>query len=188
MKKVSAIILVLATLILFTCSCGKVNDDLSGSVFTEDGVGKYLTGCYLKVDGIDGDCGNAKHDRWIDVIDFDFGVERDPATRVTTFEPFVIVHKVDSASSRFQKYCSLGMQINSVVFEKTATISGKETVTLKITLPEAVVSSAQITCDANGNMVETVKFAYTKATIAYTPINADGSAGTTVTDTIDIRG
>ena len=51
----------------------------------------------------------------------------------------------------------------------------------------AYIKSAQITCDANGNVVETVEFAYESATIAYTPIADDGSVGTTVTETISVH-
>lgn len=184
MKKALAIILTLTALLLFTCSCGTANGDLSGSVFTEDGIGKYLTGCYLRVDGIEGNNNSAAHAKWIDVIDFDLGVKRDKDTSSTTVEPLVIVHNVDSASPKIQKYCAAGRLISEIKLEKTKTVAGKEQVTFTVTLQNACITSAQITCDTNGNVVETVEFTYESATIAYTPIADDGSVGTTVTETI----
>ncbi len=187
MKKALAIILALTAVILFTCSCDSSKDDLAGSVFTEDGSGKYLTGCYLRVDGIDGDNNSAGHAKWIDVIDFDLGVKRDKETSSTTVEPLVIVHNVDSASPRFQKYCAAGNRISEIRLEKMKTVAGKERVMLAVTLQNAHIKSAQITCDENGNVVETVAFVYESATIAYTPISDDGSAGTTVTETVSVH-
>lgn len=184
MKKALATILALTVLLLFTCSCGTTNENLSGSVFTEDGIGKYLTGCYLRVNGIKGENKSAVHDGWIDVVDFDFGAKRDVETRRTIIEPLVIVHNVDSASPKFQKCCADGVYISDVKLEKTKSVSGKEHVTLAVTLKNACISSAQITCDTNGNIVETVEFVYESATIAYTPINSDGTVGMTVTETV----
>lgn len=110
---------------------------------------------YIKIDGIDGESTNNRHDKWIDVIDFrqELGEVSDynKETKVT----LTISHYVDSATPKIISEYRSAHCISEVKFESTKSIAGKQTLVYSVNVKNAVITSEIITTDSSSQLVET---------------------------------
>lgn len=170
--------------------CGiKDNADLSGSVFNDS---NYESGkdIYLKIDNIEGQSLDNKHDKWIDVRDYKLGSYRDSIDANTlgrsNFEPFEFVHLVDVATPKIQSYCCTGNKTRQMQLDVCKTTAGKQEVILKVIFEDCIISSAEICLDDDGNNIEHVKVIPQKVTWTVTEINMDNSIGGRVETNYDL--
>ena len=191
MKKTLLSLILTAALILCAlciCSCDASDTgDMAGSVFSDDSEMKYYNDCYFKIDGIDGEAKDSKHEKWINVLDFEMGSEYETETFESSFDPFVFVHKVDAATPGIQSDCMKGSHIKSGTLEVCRPIGGKQEVIYKATLEDLRIISAQISKDQAGNLIETVSITADKITWRVVPINIDNTIGGAVEDCYSVK-
>lgn len=82
---------------------------------------------FIKFEGIDGESSDHKHQGWIEVLSYSFGVEQPNTTSASShgslsaeranFRPFTIVKALDKASSKLFVACASGEHLPSATFE-----------------------------------------------------------------------
>ena len=142
---------------------------------------------YLKIDGIEGESQDRKHDKWIEVISFKHGstvsvVSGKPGyTGDASFDPVVFTHTVDKSSPMLREACMKEKSINKVVFEATAAISGKSETVYKVTLEGVKVIKAEekteVLADGTETMIEEVWLLSNKQTWTSSAVGLDNALG-----------
>jgi type VI secretion system secreted protein Hcp len=142
---------------------------------------------FAKYDGIDGESKDANHDKWIDVLSVDWGMERPDAGATgksrrrgrAIVEDMVLTLEYEKSSPKLQEKCLKGKVIPKLEIEQTATYGGARATYLKYELKNVVVTSVDINASGNdeagpptvvvGNNFEEVK-------VTYTEFDADGTS------------
>jgi type VI secretion system secreted protein Hcp len=145
---------------------------------------------FLKLDGIDGQSTDKKHDKWLDVISFSHGTAQNASIQRAgdvagrgQFEPFVFTHAVDKASPKLQQCCMKGDKIAKAQFQYCRVVGGESTPVYEFTLENCRVIKCEVKClntDPNADPltqqpIEEVSLIAGKETWKVTPIKADGS-------------
>ena len=146
------------------------------------------TNTYLKCDPIKGEATDDAHKDWIEVLSFSHGLAQ-PMSGVggtgghcaarADFEPFAIYKSIDNASVDLNMYCAKGTHIAKVELE-VCQETGEKVCYLKYELENAMIQSVTISGGGSDRPQENVVFVYDKIAWSYTPVNNDGTAGTTV--------
>jgi type VI secretion system secreted protein Hcp len=151
---------------------------------------------FLKLDGVPGESGDAKHKDEIQVLSFSFG-ESQAGTMAfgggggagkVQMQDFHFMMNVNKASPKLFLACANGEHIKSAVL--TGRKAGKDQQDyLKITFTDLLVSSFQTNGDANANSlpVDSVSFNFAKIEWEYKTQNVDGSLGAPVTAKYDLK-
>ncbi|MCQ2399893.1 MAG: type VI secretion system tube protein Hcp, partial [Clostridia bacterium] len=120
---------------------------VGGGLFggTTDGSLSY----YLQLSGIEGECKDPTHDRWIEVTEFSHGASYESYGGLPEYEegetaPVVFVHKVDKATPKFQAYCMKHNLIPSGKFCATKTVAGRQTEVYKGDLENLRIASTNV--------------------------------------------
>lgn len=143
---------------------------------------------YFRLDGIDGESGDAQHSKWIELVSFCHGAAQSEMVTLSeengrgVFDAFVIRHHIDKATPKFQEACMKGMRIGTGEVHVCRQISGSQSVVYKVSLEGIKVSHAVATAEkqADGSVVtfEDVTMLVNKlvwtATTLERPENADG--------------
>jgi type VI secretion system secreted protein Hcp len=144
-------------------------------------IGTTPTGnaaAFAKYDGVDGEAKDAHHDKWIDVLNIDWGIHR-PMTDGTTrrrgapiVEDMRLTMVYDKASPKLMEKCLRGEIIPKLEFEMTATYGGTRATYLKYELTNVMITSYEVHASGNdeagpptvvvGNNFEEIKVTYTE--------------------------
>lgn len=142
---------------------------------------------YIKINGIEGESRDSKHDKWIEVLDFSHGALV-PVTEGKgeiagrgVFENFVFRHKVDKATPRLQEACMKGSHIKDAEFQFCCEIGGKQEVAYKVVLQGIKIVAAHVETeeleDGDFRVVERVEIEADKMTWTETCIGLDNVLG-----------
>lgn len=135
---------------------------------------------FAKYDGIDGECKDQNHDKWIDVLSIDWGAHK-PGGGATgqsrrrgaaEVQDVTITMEYEKAAPKIQEKCLQGQVIPKLVIEHTATYGGSRATYLVYELENVMVTNYQISASGNdeagpptvvvGNNFEKVKVTYTE--------------------------
>ena len=152
---------------------------------------------FLKIEGIDGESTDDKHQKWIEILSYSHGVSQ-PVSGVSAtggrtggradFADFSITKTVDNATPDLNIYCAKGTHIPKVELELCLATGDKHNF-LKYTLEDVIISSVAPSGAAGGSdkPMEAMSFAYGKIKWEYTPIDHTGKAGSTTGRTWDLE-
>ena len=110
---------------------------------------------YIRIDGLEGESQDARHNRWIDVIDFKQELSKEDDYSRETTVTLTISHYIDAATSKIISNYQSARRIGEVNFESTKNIGGAQTVVYSVNVKNAVITSETITTDADSQLVET---------------------------------
>ncbi len=135
---------------------------------------------FVKYDGIDGESKDANHDKWIDVLNVDWGIHK-PGGGATgqsrragaaVVEDMTLTMEYEKSSPKLQEKCLKGEIIPKLELELTATYGGSRATYLKYELKNVMITSYQTNASGNdeagpptiviGNNFEEVKVTYTE--------------------------
>ena len=152
---------------------------------------------FIKIDGIDGESTRAKFEKQIEIHSFSWGASN-PSTvghgggggaGRASVSSFNIMKRTDSASPKLFQQCCDGSHIKSatVTLRKAG---GKSPVDyLKYEFSDVFVESVQWSGSSGGDdtPTESVSLAFGKVKVTYTPQKADGTPGSAVIGSWDIK-
>lgn len=135
---------------------------------------------FAQYDGIQGECTDQNHDKWIDVLSIDWGAAK-PGGGATgqsrrrggaVVEDLVLTMEYEKASPKIQEKCLKGEVIPKLVIEQTATYGGARATYLNYELTNVMITSYQVSASGNddagpptvviGNNFEKIKVTYTE--------------------------
>jgi len=138
----------------------------------------YAGGWFAKYDGIDGESQDAKHNKWIDVLSYDWGMNKPGAgaTRQSrrrgsaVVDPFVMTLDYEKASPKLLEKCLRGAIIPKLEVELTATYGEARATYLKYEMKNVGCESYMVGGSADGtpptvviaNTFEEIKVTYTE--------------------------
>lgn len=152
---------------------------------------------YCKVEGVDGECTDAAHDKWIELVSYSHGVAQ-PATGISgtggqtgggaDFDDLAVVKVLDTSTPDLNIKCAKGEHIPKVELEVCVATGDKHTF-MKHTLENCVVTSVSAGGSSDGEIrpLETVTFAYGKHKWEYTPVDNTGAPGSTIDRTWNLE-
>jgi type VI secretion system secreted protein Hcp len=149
---------------------------------------------FLKIDGLDGECQDAKHANWIEVLSFSHGVSQPSAGSRSSggaasgqrcdHQDFSVVKTLDKTSPKLNLFCSNGKHIKEVKLELCRATEDKNKY-MEYKMDDVIISSVQPGGSAKGGEalpLEQVSFNYGKIVWTYTTTDhATGKAGGNVT-------
>lgn len=138
----------------------------------------YAGGWFAKYDGIDGESRDANHDKWIDVLSYEWGM-RKPGGAATgqsrrrgaaVLKPFEITFEYEKASPKLLEKCLRGEVIPKLEVELTATYGGARATYLKYEMKNVACKAYHVGGQADGtpptvviaNNFEEIKVTYTE--------------------------
>jgi type VI secretion system secreted protein Hcp len=149
------------------------------------------TAFFLKIDGIDGQASDSKHDKWVEVISFTHGATQNVSIQRAgdisgrgQFTPFTFTHAVDKATPKLQQCCVQGNKINKALLQYCRIVGGESTPVYEVQLENIRVSKCEVKTIVNQGEtsdvlaqqpVEEVSFVAGKMTWKVTPIKPDGT-------------
>lgn len=109
---------------------------------------------YFRLDGIEGESSDPQHSKWIELASFCHGAAQGETSR-GVFDPFVIRHRIDKATPKFQEACMKGMRIGTGEVHVCRQISGAQSAVYKVKLEGIKISHAVATAEkqADGSVV-----------------------------------
>lgn len=142
---------------------------------------------FMKIDGIDGESTDSKHEKWIEVLSYTHGVVQPVSGASGTggrtggradFMDFSITKVLDTASTELSLHCAKGKHIPEITFECCLASDEKHTF-MKYTLKDCVITSVCPSCSTASETKpdESVTLAYGEITWEYSPIDHTGSPG-----------
>ena len=145
------------------------------------------THIYMKIDGIEGESKDTKHEKWIDVLYFSHASLQsiqtgspDAAGR-GVFEPVCFKHVVDKATPKIQEACMKGSHIKCAELHFCRTIAGRQEVVYKVKFEGFKFVKAEVVTekleDGSTRLVETVHFLVNKQTWTETAVGLDNVLG-----------
>ena len=144
---------------------------------------------FLKLDGIEGQASDTKHEKWLDLISFSHGALQNINVQASSdvqgrgqYIPFNFTHAVDKATPKLQLSCMKGEVIKSAKFEYCRVLGGAQTPVYELTMNSVRVAKAEIKTinpraydAASQQPVEEVHLVAAEITVKVTPIKPDGS-------------
>lgn len=150
---------------------------------------------FMKMDGIDGESQDSKHDKWIDLLSWSVGLTQSGNMHMgggggagkVSMSDFNFVKYSDKASTELFLHCCNGKHIPKVEVEVRK--AGEKPLTyMKWTLEDVIVTSLQMGgSGGEDRLVEQVSISAAKTTLEYTPQKADGSADATKKNGWDMK-
>jgi type VI secretion system secreted protein Hcp len=119
---------------------------------------------FLKLEGLDGEATDSKHDKWIKMLSMSAPIFRsitegasdaDRGRGTTTLGDIVIVRKLDKSSPKLAEACATGKPIKKGQIDFCAQANDKEEPYLQYTLENVIVSSYSFHGDGSGSPVPT---------------------------------
>jgi len=152
---------------------------------------------FMKIDGIDGESTDDKHDKWFEIASFSHGVTQPVSGASATggrtaaradFMDVSVTKTIDTGTPDENLFCSNGKHIAKVEFEFCLATGDKHTF-MKYELTDVIISSYSVSGSAfdESRPTETLSFAYGKIKWEYTPIDHTGKAGAAVDRTWDLE-
>jgi type VI secretion system secreted protein Hcp len=154
-----------------------------------------LQDIFIKLEGIDGECQDAKHKGWIDVLSFSYGVSQSSSSFTgggsgvgkANFDTLSFTHYVDKASPNLFMYCALGKHIPKVEVSCCKSGGGSQEY-MRITLNDVIVTGVSLSgANAETQVNESVSLSYAKIKIETKEQKPDGSMGAAVTGAWNVK-
>jgi type VI secretion system secreted protein Hcp len=155
---------------------------------------------FLKLDGIDGESQDFKHKGEIQLESFSWGVHQVVSVGAgggqragrSSFEDFHFTKPVDKASPKLMFACASGQHIKTGILScrKAGNVERGNQDFMMIKMENLLVSSyndAGNLQTMDGVPQDAVALNFTKITFTFIPQNADGSPGTPVTESWDLK-
>ncbi|MDR2480848.1 MAG: type VI secretion system tube protein Hcp [Spirochaetaceae bacterium] len=144
---------------------------------------------FLKLDGIEGQASDTKHEKWLDILSFSHGALQNINVQASSdvqgrgqFIPFSFTHAVDKATPKLQLSCMKGEVIKQAKFEYCRVLGGSQTPVYEITLNSVRVAKAEIKTlnpksddVASQQPVEEVQLVAAEIVVKVMPIKPDGT-------------
>lgn len=147
----------------------------------------YNKDIYLKIDGIEGESKDSKHDKWIDVLYFNHASVQSVQTGSPDaagrgiFEPIVFKHVVDKATPKLHEACMKGNHFKSAELHYCRVIAGKQEIAYNVKFEGIKIVKAEVETetleDGTVRLIETVSFLVNKQTWTQTAIGLDNALG-----------
>lgn len=133
-----------------------------------------------RYDGVDGESTDANHDKWIDVLSFDWGAEQPGSSSngqsrrrgSPEIEDLVLAFEYDKASPKLLEACLKGRVFAKLEVELTTNTAGARSTYLRYELKNVLVTSYQVSAVGDdddsppvvvvGNNFEEIKVTYTE--------------------------
>lgn len=140
---------------------------------------------YLKLDGIEGECSDSKHPKWIQILSFSYGLEQKAGGYTTDREPVygqvnisdISVKKyIDASSPDLHTACLTALRIKTANLELCQTSKDKHPY-MKYNLFDVVVSAIRPSGEGGGDNAyptEDVSLRFSKIEWEYTPLSEKG--------------
>ena len=148
---------------------------------------------YLQVKGIDGECTEKDHQKWINVTGFHHGLSQrmfgnaqgrpQHGSGQADMRDFVVTKELDASSPNLNFYCAQNKPVADVTLHVITKANEKNHKTLVIQLKDAVISSVQLSGTADGKAAlpeETVSFRFSKISWEYIPLTEKVGGGGSV--------
>ena len=135
---------------------------------------------FAKYDGIDGESKDENHDKWVDVVNIDWGIHK-PGGGSTgqsrrrgaaVVEDLTLTMEYEKSSPKLQEKCLKGEVIPKLEIELTSTYGGSRATYLKVEMENVMITSYQTNASGNdeagpptvvvGNNFEKIKVTYTE--------------------------
>jgi type VI secretion system secreted protein Hcp len=142
---------------------------------------------FAKYDGIDGECKDANHDAWCDVLAVDWGAAK-PGGGATgqsrrrgaaEVQDVTLTMEYEKAAPLIQKKCLSGEVIPTLEIHHTATYGGARATYLVYKLENVMITSYQVSASGNddaGPPTVAVSNNFEKITVTYTEFDEAGSS------------
>lgn len=150
---------------------------------------------YLQLKGVDGECTDVGHEKWLEISSFSFGMSNPSqvgsatgglAAGKVSISSFRVTKVTDAASVKLASACAQGqhfdsMQVDICLTANSSTGAARH-VLLTYQFTDVMIDSIQWsaasgTSDRPG---ESISIGFAKATWTYTPIGIDNKSGTKV--------
>lgn len=142
---------------------------------------------FLQIKGIDGESTDDKHQKWIEVLSYNWGVSQMASTTASSsgggsvqradFQDLSIVKLVDSATPKIFEACAKGTHIDEVVLELCRAAGDEKLKYMEYKLSNVIISSTSIGGGETGDPTESVTFNYGKIESTYTKQKRAGGGG-----------
>lgn len=144
---------------------------------------------YVRMDGIDGECREEKHTKWMQVEHVSFGVRQNATFRVSNagnqsagtadFAPITVRMSLDTAYPNLSKYCWLGKHIDSVQIDFVRA-GGDKQIFLTYEFKNAMITSVNLIGDSGGDdTVANVEYQFVFSEIVNTYFPTTNAGGGT---------
>ena len=144
--------------------------------------------CFLKIDGLPGECTDDKHKQWIEVLSYSHGVSQPPSGSRSSggarsaercdHQDFSVVKTLDKASPKLSLFCCNGTHIKTIKME-LCRATGNKTKYMEYDLEDVIVSGVRPGGSAQGGEtlpLEEVSFNYGKIEWKYTETDHETGA------------
>jgi len=138
--------------------------------------------CFIKIDGIDGECTDDKHKKWIEILSYSHGVSQMASASASTggsktggrcdHQDFSIVKELDTATPALNLACCRGDHIKKLEMD-LCSATGEKAPYMKYTFENLIVSSVSIGGGGGGTPTESVTFNYNKINWIYVDLDHD---------------
>jgi type VI secretion system secreted protein Hcp len=143
--------------------------------------------CFLKIDGIDGECTDDKHKQWIELLSYSHGVSQPGSGSASSgggrsaercdHQDFSVVKTLDKTSPKLNLFCCNGTHVQNVKVELCRAAETKEKY-MEYLMTDVIISSVRPGGTSQGGEalpLEEVSFNYGKITWNY--IETDHKTG-----------
>ena len=125
---------------------------------------------FAKYDGIDGESKDTNHDKWIDVLNVDWGFATVDGKKDLSVQELVLEMEYEKSSPKLQEKALMGEVIPKLEIETTADYGGSRAVYLKYELKNVQITSYSVNIPGDeipptvviGNNFEELKVTYTE--------------------------
>jgi type VI secretion system secreted protein Hcp len=137
---------------------------------------------YMKMEGLDGESTDSKHDKWIIIESASRGVHRTipegardaQRSRGTTIAgDMIVVRQVDKSTPKLEEACATGKHLKDVEIHLCTMVKDKQEPYLKWKLSDVIVSSYSVHGNAEGSPLphEELSLNYSKVEVTYVTID-----------------
>ncbi len=135
--------------------------------------------CFLKVEMIPGESTDDKHQDWIEILSYSFGVAQSSSGAASTggarsggradFSDFVVTHVLDKASPKLAKACCEGTHLTHVTLSLNRAGGEKEEY-MEYKMDDVLITSVSASGQSGSEAlpIETISFNYGRITFTYT--------------------
>lgn len=139
--------------------------------------------CFVKIDGIEGESTDDKHQGWIEVIDYETGVKQTVSRTASSaggasaeradFDTFSVVKMLDKSSPKLALACAAGTHIDAVLVEVCRS-GGDKLKYMEYTLSNCIISKIATSGGRGDFPSEVLKISFGKIKWAYTQQRRQG--------------
>lgn len=141
---------------------------------------------FMKIDGVDGECTDDKHQNWIEIQGFNNEFYQPASGSASTggarsservtHNGLTVKKVIDKASPTLYLKCNTGEHIKSIVIE-VCRATGDKTMYYKVELGDVIVSRCRINGQSEGEQLPTEDISFDYGSIKWTYVPTDHKTG-----------